>query len=128
MTTFWGRVAFLYEATFKSITWSERQLAITEGFPGRVWNACCGMGTLAVALRSGGRDVCSLDLSLFPKKRTVWFWLGEASTSRRKKTFLIQLYSGGFIPLEETKNEIVFGLIGWRGFALPCLQAPFSMR
>jgi hypothetical protein len=29
-----------------------------------------------------------------------------------EKTFLNQLYSGGFIPLEETEDEIVFGLIG----------------
>jgi hypothetical protein len=29
-----------------------------------------------------------------------------------QKPFLHQLYAGGFIPLEETKDEIVFGLIG----------------
>jgi len=29
-----------------------------------------------------------------------------------EKTFLNQLYSGGFISLEETEDEIVFGLIG----------------
>ena len=29
-----------------------------------------------------------------------------------QKPFLNQLYEGGFIPLEETDDEIVFGLVG----------------
>jgi hypothetical protein len=38
---------------------------------------------------------------------------GKASPTRaEEKPFLSQLYAGGFIPLEETEDEIVFGLVG----------------
>jgi hypothetical protein len=33
-------------------------------------------------------------------------------TKAEEKPFLTQLYEGGFIPLDETEDEIVFGLIG----------------
>jgi hypothetical protein len=38
---------------------------------------------------------------------------GRASrTKAEQKPFLNQMYEGGFIPLEETEDEIIFGLVG----------------
>ncbi|MBN1887283.1 MAG: hypothetical protein JW850_04815 [Thermoflexales bacterium] len=63
MTTFWDRVASLYDTTLRSINWTEKQAAIAEGVSGRVLEACCGTGSLALTLRQRGVEVCALDLA-----------------------------------------------------------------
>ena len=63
MNTFWDRVAHFYDDALRSLRWTERQAAITEGVSGRVLETCCGTGSLALALRQRGVDVHALDLA-----------------------------------------------------------------
>lgn len=63
MNTFWDRVAHFYDAALRNLRWTDKQAAIAEGVSGRVLEACCGTGSLALALRQRGVDVYALDLA-----------------------------------------------------------------
>lgn len=63
MNTFWDRVAHFYDDALRSLRWTDKQVAIAEGVSGRVLEACCGTGALALTLRGRGVEVCALDLA-----------------------------------------------------------------
>lgn len=63
MSTFWDRVARVYDDALRGVNWAEKQTAIAEGVSGRVLEACCGTGSLALTLRQCGMEVYALDLS-----------------------------------------------------------------
>jgi len=133
MTTFWDRVASVYDAALRSINWSERQIAIAEGVSGRVLEACCGTGALAVALRQRGLDVCALDLAprmlaraaaRFAQAGLSPAWLLQADVTRLPfldRAFDYVLVTGalGLLPralLGTALSELV--RVGWRELRL----------
>ncbi len=63
MNTFWDHVARVYDDALRSVNWAEKQTTIAEGVSGRVLEACCGTGALALTLRQRGVDVYALDLA-----------------------------------------------------------------
>jgi ubiquinone/menaquinone biosynthesis C-methylase UbiE len=63
VTTFWDRVAGLYDHVFSPRFWAERQFAIAQGVAGRTLEACCGTGKLTQYLMEQGVDVYAIDMS-----------------------------------------------------------------
>lgn len=63
MNTYWDRVARFYDDALRGVGWTHRQAAIAESVSGRVLEACCGTGALALMLLQRGLDVYAFDLA-----------------------------------------------------------------
>jgi len=87
INTFWNRVAHFYDDALRGINWTEKQAAIAEGVSGRVLEACCGTGSLALTLRQRGVDVYALDLA--PRMLARAAFLPDITFDQQNRVLLI---------------------------------------
>jgi ubiquinone/menaquinone biosynthesis C-methylase UbiE len=63
MSSYWDKIAGVYEKFMSPLAWIESQRAVIEGLSGRVLEACCGTGQLLVEMLQRGIDAHGIDLS-----------------------------------------------------------------